>query len=83
MKSVGCVLTEIVLAWDPAISAQRTPTPAPLGTWIQDDAAPTLIYRRIYWLTPDGTYELVLTSRPKGSPNQTVVARETGSFIHV
>ena len=83
MKSVGCVLTEIVLAWEPAISARRTPTPAPFGIWIRDDTEPTLVYRRIYTLKPDGTYELVLTSRQKGSANQTVVARETGQFIHI
>ena len=83
MNSVGCALTEIVLAWAPTVSAQRTPNPAPFGAWIQDDTGPVLIYRRIYTIKPDGTYVLVLTSRPKGSMNQKVVAREAGQFIRI
>jgi hypothetical protein len=76
----GCVLTGIVLCSAPTLSAQPAPTPAPLGIWLQDDTGPVIIYRRTYTFKPDGTYELVMTSRPKGSMNQTVVARETGVF---
>ena len=83
MNSIGCALTEIVLAWDPTVPAQRVAVPGPFGTWIHDDNRPVLQYRRIYTIKPDGTYVLVLVSRPKGSTHHTVVAREIGQFIRI
>jgi hypothetical protein len=76
----ACVLTGILSTGAGTVSAQRALTAAPLGVWVQDDTGPVFIYRRIYAFKQDGTYELVLTSRPKGSMNQTIVARETGMF---
>jgi hypothetical protein len=74
-----CSLTVAVIVASTTIAAQ-TPPVAPVGTWVQDDYGPVVIVRRQYAFKPDGTYELALTTRQRGSMNQTLAALEKGVY---
>lgn len=51
-----------------------------LGVWIRDDIGPVLTYRRAYDFRPDGSYEFVFKVRNTGAIEQTILAREEGTF---
>jgi hypothetical protein len=51
-----------------------------MGTWVQDDTGPVLTMQKRYEFNPDGSYELVWSSRNTGSMDQKIQAREQGTF---
>lgn len=65
----------------PPAAADPQPRATLLGTWVQDESGPVLTLQRILVFQPDGTYGLVLTTRPSGSSTTArAFAREVGRY---